>query len=117
MTLPSSTSTLCDSGSLVLRFVAFPTVSRISGDDIEEQDEKEKVAEEVPVKHQLEKEQQEEELRILVNSAKFAAIDSPSGMSFTQAGAGFVVIAGVLYSAMRYYNRDNKVLHTPKKQG
>jgi hypothetical protein len=61
--------------------------------------------------------QEVEDVRQLVNSAKFAAMDRPSGVSFTQAGAGFVVIAGLLYSGMRYYNRDNKAVQIGRKQG
>lgn len=55
--------------------------------------------------------------RELIKSAKFAATDRPTGMSFTQAGAGIIVIAGLLFSASRYYNRDNKSLHSERKQG
>ena len=56
-----------------------------------------------------------EELRKLVDSAKFAALRrsssaySPSGMSFMQAGAGLVLLVAVGYSAMRYFKRDSKV--------
>lgn len=55
--------------------------------------------------------------RQLVNSAKFATVDSsPSGMSLMQSGAGFIVIAGLLWSAMRYYNRDNRALNASTRK-
>ena len=61
----------------------------------------------IPIMHV----QEAEDVRQLVNSAKFGAINlnRPSGMSFMNAGAGLVVVLGIAYSAIRYFNRDSKV--------
>lgn len=56
-----------------------------------------------------------EDLRKLVDSAKFAALrHSPSayssgGMSFMQAGAGLIFLVAVGYSGMKYFKRDSRV--------
>ena len=49
--------------------------------------------------------------RELVNSAKFRSddklVNSPSAISFMQAGAGLVVIAGIVYAASRYFGKGS----------
>lgn len=55
-----------------------------------------------------------EDERKLIYSAKFAALDRPSGMSFMQAGAGLVLVLAVAYSAIRYFNKNNKVTSARK---